>query len=422
MEQCSGKSAGSCGVAAAMTRREYAGIAWLAIGLVAIGGCRSEATAWQDAGASAPASAAPSASSASSAPVASEGADGGDGAAKSAPLMSDAQLGELMKKLSESPGDFPSHNFVSNETSYLDAARVLQDARMRGRAYVGVGPEQNLTYVGLMQPAIAYIVDIRRGNAVEHMVLRSCMERGETRVGFVSALTARRSPESLLAKGEHASVEEIALAFRGVKPEGALRAEGRAAAEATMTKLGWTPTKADRGELAAILGAFEAKGMELAYSMEGSARKYPSLGSLLARREGDAASFLADEETYRRVRALVVGNRLVPVVGDFAGAHALSAVGKDMAERGLTLGVFYTSNVEQYLFEGNLYRKFAANVRAMPRDDASVIVRVWFDQGRKHPKQKEGHRTTTLTASVSRFLERSEAKPYRSFWQVVTEE
>jgi len=93
-----------------------------------------------------------------------------------------------------------------------------------------------------------------------------------------------------------------------------------------------------------------------------------------------------------------------------------------MAERGLTLGVFYTSNVEQYLFEGNQYRKFAANVRAMPRDDASVIVRVWFDQGRKHPKQKEGHRTTTLTASVSRFLERSEAKPYRSFWQVVTEE
>lgn len=336
--------------------------------------------------------------------------------------MTDAQLGELMGKLSESPGDFPSHNFVSNETSYLDAAKVLREPSMRGRAYVGVGPEQNLTYVGLMQPAIAYVVDIRRGNAVEHLVLRSCMERGKTRVDFVSALTSRRAPDSLLAKGEQASVEEIAEAFRGAKPDASLRAEGRAAVDATMAKLGWVSTNADRGELAAILGAFEAKGMELAYSMEGSARKYPTLGSLLARSEGDASSFLAREETYRRVREFVVGNRLVPVVGDFAGDHALAAVGRDLAARGLKLGVFYTSNVEQYLFEGDKYWKFTANVRAMPRDDASVIVRVWFDQGRKHPKQREGHRTTTLSASVSRFLERAEAKPFRSYWQVTTEE
>ncbi|HQP39244.1 MAG TPA: hypothetical protein PLI95_28870, partial [Polyangiaceae bacterium] len=73
-------------------------------------------------------------------------------AAARAPLMNDAQLGELMRKLSERPGDFPSRNFVSNETSLLDVAPALRDGRLRGRAYVGVGPEQNLTYVGLSEP------------------------------------------------------------------------------------------------------------------------------------------------------------------------------------------------------------------------------------------------------------------------------
>lgn len=336
--------------------------------------------------------------------------------------MTDAELGSLVRRLSEAPGDFPSHNYVSNETSYLDAAGVLRDPRMRGRAYVGVGPEQNLTYVGLMQPAIAYVVDIRRGNAIEHMVLRSCMQRAESRAGFVSALTSRRVPGRLVGREEQATVGELAEAFRQERPDSSLRVEGRAAVEATMSRLGWETTKADRADVATILGAFEAKGMELAYSMEGSARKYPSLASLLAITDGDAGSFLASEEAYRRVRQFVLGNRLVPVTGDFAGQHSLKAVAMDMAQRRLQLGVFYTSNVEQYLFEGGRYRRFVESVAEMPRDDASRIIRVWFDQGRKHPRQKQGHRTTTLSVAVNRFIERASAKPFRSYWEVVTDE
>jgi len=59
-----------------------------------------------------------------------------------------------------------------------------------------------------------------------------------------------------------------------------------------------------------------------------------------------------------------------------------------MRARGVNLGVFYTSKVEQYLFEQKTYDAFGESVRAMPRDDASLMVRVWFDAGKPHPAQR----------------------------------
>lgn len=108
------------------------------------------------------------------------------------------------------------------------------------------------------------------------------------------------------------------------------------------------------------------------------------------------------------------------VVGDFAGRHALAAVADDMRARGLMLGALCASNVEQYLFEAGTYSAFVENVRRMPRDDASLLVRVWLDPVRAHPLQRRGHRTTSLTTGASAFVERAQARPYRSYWEVVT--
>ena len=122
-----------------------------------------------------------------------------------------------------------------------------------------------------------------------------------------------------------------------------------------------------------------------------------------------------------RARKMVMENRVLPVVGDFGGKHALKAVADDMRARGLSLGVFYTSNVEQYLFEQRTYGNFLASVGAMPRDDASLIVRVWFDQGKPHPQQQAGHRTTQLAIGTNVFLERATKKPFRYYWDVVNQ-
>ena len=59
----------------------------------------------------------------------------------------------------------------------------------------------------------------------------------------------------------------------------------------------------------------------------------------------------------------------MPVVGNFAGPKALRAVGRYIRERGATVAAFYVSNVEQYLFQDNLFDDFARNVATLPVDD-----------------------------------------------------
>ena len=74
--------------------------------------------------------------------------------------LSDQEFWRLVGTLSEPAGAFElSDTFVSNETSVPELARWL---RPSGGVYIGVGPEQNFTYIAALRPAMAFIVDIRR--------------------------------------------------------------------------------------------------------------------------------------------------------------------------------------------------------------------------------------------------------------------
>jgi hypothetical protein len=345
-----------------------------------------------------------------------------DGAGPAA-LMPDEEVGPLLARLSESPGDFPSDNYVTNETSLLHVAAALRRPALQRRAYVGVGPEQNLSYLALLDPAASYIVDIRRGNLLEHLFYRGCFEVGRTRAGFLSALLARRAqpPEGGIASS--ADFAPLEAAFGSAPADRRLRDEGVERTHALLARLRVVRAPGDDTELARIHDAFFVHGLSLAYTMKGSRRTYPTLAEGLSARDpgGEPATFLASEESYCRVRRLVVENRVLPIVGDFGGRHALPSVAADMRARGLVLGVLYTSNVEQYLFDTHTHGTFVASVTAMPRDDVSLLVRVWFDQGRAHPAQHAGHRTTQLALPVNTFLARAEQRPFRTYWEVVTQ-
>src|SRR5262245_50051382 len=84
--------------------------------------------------------------------------------------ISDAEFWKLIGELSEQEGSFPFDNFVSNETSIQSVIPALQARTQPGGAYLGVGPEQNFTYIAAMRPRIAFIIDIRRQNLIEHLM------------------------------------------------------------------------------------------------------------------------------------------------------------------------------------------------------------------------------------------------------------
>ena len=59
---------------------------------------------------------------------------------------------------------------------------------------MGVGPEQNFTYIAVTRPAIAFIVDIRRGNLDLHLMYKALFELSADRADFVSRLFSRKRP------------------------------------------------------------------------------------------------------------------------------------------------------------------------------------------------------------------------------------
>ena len=75
--------------------------------------------------------------------------------------------------LSEPAGYFDTDNLISNERSYLDVVPDLKKRGVRGGAYIGVGPDQNFSYMAAIRPDVVFIVDVRRDNLLLHLLFKS---------------------------------------------------------------------------------------------------------------------------------------------------------------------------------------------------------------------------------------------------------
>src|SRR5437867_5764267 len=105
--------------------------------------------------------------------------------------LTDEVFWQLVTEFSEPSGRFPSDNFVSNELATQRVLSELTKARKAGGAYVGVGPEQNFTYIVALEPKIAFIIDIRRQNMIEHLMYKALIELSADRAEFLSRLFSR---------------------------------------------------------------------------------------------------------------------------------------------------------------------------------------------------------------------------------------
>jgi hypothetical protein len=179
----------------------------------------------------------------------------------------------------------------------------------------------------------------------------------------------------------------------------------------------------DRETLAAIHGTFHREQLELRFHSHGRRPMpyHPTLRSLLlARSLSGRGGFLDSLADYRAVRELQLAGRIVPVVGDFAGHHALAAVGRFLRERGEEVSAFYVSNVEFYLLRSGRFDTFVGNVAALPRRDGALFIRAYFDYGRRHPARRPGHRSTTVLQPIASLLRRHAAGELLTHWDVAT--
>src|SRR5215470_172211 len=336
--------------------------------------------------------------------------------------LSAAEFSRLIREFSEEPGFFRSDNFTSNETAYLTVVDTMRRLGASGGAYLGVGPEQNFTYIAKIRPRIAFIVDIRRQAIIQHLMYKAVFHLSPDRVQFLSRLLSRPAPKDKAPKPE-APIEEILAFFSQASSDEKTYAANLAAIRKTIEEEFQFPlSEADLKSLDYVYKSFREDGLDIAYRMDDSRGGYfPTLRDLIVQTDlnNKLGNFLAVAEDYDFVRNLQRKNLIIPVVGDFAGKKALRAVGDYLRKNGFTVTAFYTSNVEQYLFQNEVFTTFVDNVRTLPIDERSLFIR--SATGRfQHPARLPGHRASTLLQQMAGFLKDFDEGRYQTYYDLVT--
>jgi hypothetical protein len=102
--------------------------------------------------------------------------------------LTNAEYWNLIRDLSEPDGNFRSDNLVSNEIYFQTIIPALTAETKPDRVYLGVGPEQNFTYIAALKPRMVFIIDVRRGNLHTQLMYKALFELSKDRADFVSRL------------------------------------------------------------------------------------------------------------------------------------------------------------------------------------------------------------------------------------------
>ncbi|HEY2435096.1 MAG TPA: hypothetical protein VGI12_20670 [Vicinamibacterales bacterium] len=317
--------------------------------------------------------------------------------------------------LSEKGGSFDTDNLISNEGSYLQVIPELRRRNVRGGAYIGVGPDQNFSYIVEVRPDVAYIVDIRRDNVLLHLLFKALFHESPTRVEYLSLLFGRVPPRDPRSWNT-ASVDRLAEYVPGAPRADAAALHARL--DKVVRAFGVPLSADDMKTIAGFHQRFIDAGLALRFQSTGRPPQwgYPTYGDMLVDRDaaGQPAHFLAAEEGYRFLRDLEGRDLVIPVVGDLAGPSAIANIGKAISARGEKLSAFYVSNVEFYLFREGTFGQFVANLKRVPHAGNAVVIRSFFARAPVTPT-RPGDNSVSQVASVDDLLRGVDSGRVRSY-------
>lgn len=353
---------------------------------------------------------------------------------------------KLYHELSEPSGYFFNDNVVSNEIEYLTAEPALRCVPT-GSVFLSVGPDQTLSYLGLCDCSLAFIVDVRRNNALLHFLYRAIFEIARSRSEWLSMLLGRLY-SSDCDPGPSASIEEV---FSHATRRSPTKNDFNAVHERLIThlieKFPGMFLPLDRNRLKHLHRWFWLKQLDITFELEGlHLRRYPTFQNLLraCSPDGKMLSFLAAEVVFQKIKRMEQDSRVIPVVGNFAGNFSLKAIGRKLHEEGQLIGAIYVSNVEQYLFEHRQWAQWIQNLHYLPCHPETVIIRSFFKDERGpspdppstfvgqlkrsvriatkaflEPEKRPIHQMSTVVHRLQPFLECEKRKGYRSYREVV---
>ena len=337
--------------------------------------------------------------------------------------ISGAEFTRIIQEFSEPGGYFQSDNLISNEEGYLTIIDKMQELGASGGAYIGVGPEQNFTYIARIRPKIAFIIDIRRQAMVQQLMYKALFHMSKNRTEFLARLLSRPLTGED-APGPDASMREM-MGYFGITAadDGAFASNLAEIKRMILRDFKFPLSENDLSALDYIFEAFRTDGVYISFRMggfrgRGRFGRFPSMRQIFEQPDskGQPGNFLARDEDYEFVRELQRQNRIIPVVGDLAGKKALKAIAQYLRTHSYQVTVFYNSNVEQYLFQNGVFEDYAENVKALPIRSNSLFIRsvptMWRSQFR-------GRTMDVLLQNISTFVEDYDEGLYTDYWTLV---
>jgi hypothetical protein len=329
----------------------------------------------------------------------------------------------LIRDLSEPEGYFDTDNFISNEKGYLKVLPLFAKLGAAGGAYLGVGPDQNFSYIAELRPEIAVIIDIRRQNQIEHLFFKALFELSPSREISLQRLFGRRLPgatESRAQSSITSLMDEIEASEidRDFARESLRDVDSRIGA----WHLDLQPGDLEKVEYTARAFIEGGPGLRFRSYNRPSSSRYPTCRSLFQETDsaGRFVNYLASEERYQRIRALQLQNRIIPVVGNLAGKASLRRIADEIRARKLEISCFYLSNVEFYLFGDSTWKDYVANMQNLPWSARAILIRSVSNNWRSHPASLPDYYMTTILQRAAVFLENEKNGRHSSYWNVVT--
>ena len=337
----------------------------------------------------------------------------GRGGEAQTPAPAASSFAAQIAALSEDEGYFDTDNLISNEQGYLAVLADIEQAALKGGAYVGVGPDQNFSYIAAARPEVAFIIDVRRDNLLLHLLFKGLFALARTRVEYLTLLCGRAVPADVDAWRTRGIEALTAYTDAASVPDGHARDALRARVAAQVQSFGVALSAADLQTIDRFHRRFIDAGLDLRFHSLGRSPQghYPTFRQLLLERDGSGRqrNYLASEDGFQFLKMLQGKDMIIPVVGNLSGAAAMPAIGRWMRERGTPLSIFYASNVEFYLFREGSFIRFVENLSRMPHGERALVIRSVFGGGS----------SVSQTQPVPALLDGFSQGRFRHYWELV---
>lgn len=332
----------------------------------------------------------------------------------------------ISNRLSERAGYFGSDNLISNELTYQHVLGKLAKMNVTGGVYLGVGPDQNFTYIAQIKPKVALMIDIRRDALLQHLMFKALFMMSRSRIEYLSMLFARPLPKDY-KKWADKPIRDLVDYFDRTPLDQKLAEKYRDDVRRKVATFGLTLSPRDIETIDEIYEAFYTDCLEVRYTIRDrpTGRFFPAYRDILLEKDLDGRyrNYLASEADFLVIKNMQDRNQIIPITGDLSGPKAVRAVGEFLREIGEKVSAFYVSNVEFYLWRQESMQRWVDNLKSLPIDERSVIIRSYFNYAyytTVHPQTVDNYFSVQILQTIDSLIRDFDAGGYTSYYDLST--